>query len=287
MSSIRSGCYMSKVGIVHLVRFQNGVNLFQRFLKSYLANQGGIEHDFIVLFKGFQNQEDTRPYTLLLEGISHRVFHVSDEGYDIGAYLKVAKSLEYEYFCFLNSFSLILDKDWLTKMFQQISRKGVGVVGATGSWQSIYTDLQNFVNEKNSIYRRIRYHFMLKKWKEQLKEWKEHFDPFPNYHIRSNAFMISRQLLLKLNCGAIKNKMDAYKFESGNQSLTKQVLNFDMNALVVGKDGKGYEKEEWNKSGTFWQKMQKNLLIADNQTNQYFISTEKVRQKYSFYAWGK
>jgi hypothetical protein len=56
--------------------------------------------------------------------------------------------------------------------------------------------------------------------------------------------------------------------------------------LVVGRDGKAYKKEDWNKSNTFWQDNQENLLISDNQTNKYSRAYSKERMALSLLAWG-
>jgi hypothetical protein len=116
--------------------------------------------------------------------------------------------------------------------------------------------------------------------------YKPHFDPFPNYHIRTNGFMISRDLMRKIKYPSIVSKLDAYRFESGKHSLTKQIMSMNLSVLVVGKDGKGYEKEEWFKSNTFWQGDQSNLLVADNQTNRYLSSDINVKRHLSQSAWG-
>ena len=43
-----------EVCVVHLVRAHNGVGPFARFLKSYEINRGGMEHDLLIVFKGFR-----------------------------------------------------------------------------------------------------------------------------------------------------------------------------------------------------------------------------------------
>ncbi len=80
--------------------------------------------------------------------------------------------------------------------------------------------------------------------------------------------------------------MDAYKFESGKKGLTRQVLGLGNEVLVVGKDGVGYKMESWNRSNTFWQADQENLMVADNQTNAYQNGTQEHREFLAFTAWG-
>lgn len=80
--------------------------------------------------------------------------------------------------------------------------------------------------------------------------------------------------------------MAAYKFESGKKGLTRQILDMGKEVLVVGKDGAGYKMGLWNRSKTFWQDDQENLLVADNQTRSYQNGTMEQRRYLSIMAWG-
>jgi hypothetical protein len=120
----------------------------------------------------------------------------------------------------------------------------------------------------------------------QLMTFKRDFPMFPNYHISTNAFMLRRSLLVRVRLGSLQTKKDVYRFESGRQSLTRQVMNAGRRPLVVGKDGNAYEKEDWHKSGTFRQDDQKNLLVSDNQTEAYAESDAAQKWRLSRMAWG-
>ncbi len=276
---------IKEICVAHLVRAQNGIEPFKRFLESYTRCNGGIDHDFLVIFKGFKRVEDIAGYSELLKRFSYKHLFVHDYGFDIRAYSVAAKTFKYKYFCFLNSYSYFLDKEWLMKMYKYISKQGVGLVGASGSYESRYTNFLNAQSKNNAepFYKHIMKN--LKQWKKLMRR-KYFFDPFPNYHIRTNGFMISRDAMRKLRYGFILNKMDAYRFESGKNSLSKQILRMNLNILVVGKDGKAYEKEEWYKSDTFRHGAQSNLMIADNQTDLYLSSDSEKKQELSQYAWG-
>ena len=131
---------MNDVCVVHLVRVCNGVAPLINFLESYKLNQGGIEHDLLILFKGFESEEQLKEYRLVLQPFKYKELHVPDQGFDITAYFAVPRSFHYKYYCFLNSFSVILDAEWLLKMYRHISNDKVGLVGASGSYQSLYLD---------------------------------------------------------------------------------------------------------------------------------------------------
>lgn len=288
-----------EICVVHLVRAQNGIEPFKRFLDSYRANPTGIEHNLLVVFKGFARLQDTAAYRELLTSFGHATLDVSDEGFDITAYFAAARQYasQYRYFCFLNSFSVIQDREWLSKLYDQISQPGIGMVGATGSWHSHRGSGLPWLLVGMGVAAIRHYHLHRDKsiWKRlvlsatascQHVPFILDIDPFPNYHLRTNAFMISSELINKIEIPAIKSKKDAYRFESGKNGLTQQILKLGKKILVVGKNGKGYEMLQWNKSRTFWQAEQENLLVSDNQTRDYQQGNVKRRKRLSSAAWG-
>jgi hypothetical protein len=286
-----------EIGVVHLVRAQNGVEPFRCFLESYRQNDGGIEHDLIVVLKGFDEAQSNKEYLKLLKDFKHTYIEVPDIGYDITAYFAAFRhyAKQYRYFCFLNSFSVLQDKNWLQQFHEYISQSNVGLVGATGSWQShiykkmswfkvfIKVGIDHFQLYKDKIYWKRVVLGIVGSWNHVL--FLVNCKPFPNFHIRTNAFMISAKLLQQIHLPTIKNKIDAYKFESGRNGLTTQVLMLKKKVLVVGKDGKGYEMQLWNESKTFWQSEQENLLVADNQTRDYQFGSIERRRYLSCMAW--
>ena len=100
-----TGASVSEIGVVHLIRRRNGLKPFQRFMETYRAHPAGVEHDLLLVFKGFRSENQSKEYEPMLTGIPHRRLYVSDAGYDLGAYLKAARHFDYTYYCFLNSFS--------------------------------------------------------------------------------------------------------------------------------------------------------------------------------------
>jgi hypothetical protein len=266
------------VAVAHLVRAKNGVEPFRRFIESYLAHPPGIPCDLLIIFKGFPRNRVPPDYADILKGRGHVPFFVDDKGFDILPYFKTAERFAYDYYCFLNSYSIILADDWLGKIYTDIRKRNVGLVGATGSYQSIYSGSTEWKKRGLPLWKRV----LGTPWKLYLKMY---FDPYPNYHIRTTAFMISRDVMLKIRHGKIRMKMDAWRFESGKRSLTKQVLAMGLKVLISGKDGRAYEKENWHNSGIFWQGEQENLLVADKQTLRYTHGDSKERQFFKHFAW--
>jgi hypothetical protein len=266
-------------GVVHLVRAKNGLGPFERFLESYRANPGGAEHELVVVFKGFRGDGDLAPYEARLSGLPHRRLLVSDEGFDIGPYFRAAEAFEYSYLCFLNSFSVLLDAQWLAKLVAEAQRSGVGVAAATGSWESMVSNASRSgpgrVPVLGAIGGRLRAARLAKS-----------FAPFPNPHVRTNAFVVARGTMMALTRGPLRRKSEAHRFESGLTGMSAQLLGAGLELVVVGRDGRAYAKDEWPKSRTFRTAEQENLLVADNQTRAYRDAELADRETLGRLAWG-
>ena len=176
--------------------------------------------------------------------------------FDIGAYLDAAKQMDAQRICLLNTNSEIISDDWLAKLWNNLDLGNVGIVGATGSFES-------------------------------LKTLDRRFPGFPNVHIRSNAFMINREFLVDvLSSYSIRTKVDAFLVESGAESITRRVFRMGQTALIVGRDGRGYHPNNWPRSLTYRQGDQSNLLVKDNVTKAFDQSPWEKKKEMSFWAWG-
>jgi hypothetical protein len=269
----------AEIGVVHLVRARNGVASFERFLASYRANPGGAEHELVVVFKGFRGDGDLAAHDALLAGLPHRRLLLPDEGFDIGPYFRAAEMHGHAHFCFLNSFSRLLDPQWLAKLAEHGRRPGVGVAGATGSWESLVSNAARpgpgRVPLLGAIGGRLR-----------AARLARSFAPFPNPHVRTNAFLVARRTMLGLARGPLRRKSEAHRFESGLDGMSRQLAAAGLALVVVGRDGRGYADREWPSSRTFRLAGQENLLVADNQTGAYDAAGAAEREKLGRLAWG-
>lgn len=297
---------MPDLAVIHLVRKRNGIATFRRFLGSYVQHRAGAFHHLVIVFKGFGAGE-TAEYDTLLEDVPHQRLSVPDRGYDISAYFEAVERLNYAHFCFLNSYSHILDEDWLGKLYRWICIEGVGLVGATASCQSISSGHYDHIEKMKAmpILQRAGASARIilrdaspvafltqRAWFRLLRMagvWRPErdFPPFPNYHVRTNAFMGARKTLRRIRVEPIRLKISAYKFESGTNGLTSQVRSLGLRVLVVGRDGEGYEPERWHLSNTFWQAREQNLLVGDNQTTRYLAADSATRALWARLAWGE
>jgi hypothetical protein len=303
------------IGVVHLVWAPLGPEPLREFLRSYHAHPCGAEHELSILLNGAGPKQPAASLRkALLSELSdteHRLISLERPMLDLAAYAEAARRLKHERLCFLNSYSVILADDWLAKLDTASSAPGVGLVGATGSWASarsqalharglpsayraVFPD-RRWMREQFRDLQRERAadtHGRLAGVREQLNTWRatlqalRSFPPFPAPHVRTNAFMIDNELLLQLRLDRAKSKLDAYQLESGRRSITRQVSQLGLRALVVDAQGTAFQPEEWDQSRTFWQHEQEGLMVADNQTRTYALGGWERRVTLSRYAWG-
>jgi hypothetical protein len=65
------------------------------------------------------------------------------------------------------------------------------------------------------------------------------------------------------------------------------VERLKLKPVLVGRDGKSYEKATWSQSRTFRLDAQENLLIADNQTRLFASADPACRARLTRLAWGE
>jgi hypothetical protein len=303
----------SRPCVVHLVRAANGPVPFDAFLDAVDRYPPGIECDVVLAMKGFDREQDADPYLERARHLSPEALFFSDDGLDLGVYFAAAAQLKRDRYCFLNSYSEPLVESWLAKLDQALSQPDVGLAGATGSWASTRSwvayslrlpsayravlpqrqvaregfrsiDLEQDGAETRSAVDSLRGKLgMLTQMPEQILA----FEPFPAYHVRTNAFMISHATLAALRLHVVREKFDAYLLENGRRSITRQVQDLGLRTLLVDRTGDTYDRDEWHRSYTLWQGAQEGLLVADNQTRSYVAGDANRRRLLSSFAWGR
>lgn len=234
----------------------------ERFLASYRHNDAGAPHRLLVVYKEFS------PGAL---GVARRRFDVveheelvmPERRLDIAAYARIATEYDAPWFHFLNSNSELLDDDWLRKPLAQLMRPEVGLVGATASYEAAPASIPSRLLRRGSA------------------------APFPNPHVRTNAFMLERDVARALDWGDARSKASAWKVENGPNGLTRQVLARGLAAVVVGRDGEAYGPERWREADVFRTARQANLLVADNRTRQFAEAGPELRRTLAQLAWGR
>jgi hypothetical protein len=300
---------MPDLALVHLVRKENGSDPFREFLESYRAVETGAEHDLVLLLKGFASDREADEAAALAGGVEAQRLYVGDEGFDVGAYFTAVDRLEHARVCFVNSFTTARTPGWLATLESALRVPDAGIAGATGSWASHWSWLR-FNLRLSSPYRAA---FPDRGWAQaQIMRltpdtrrvlaplWARHligaallvrffagrFGEFPAAHVRTNGFIVERELMRSLERTPIRRKFDAFVVEGGHRSLTGQIAELGLRPLLAGADGRTYDVLDWARSGIFWQRDQENLLLEDNQTRSYRDADLDLRTFFSTFAWG-
>jgi hypothetical protein len=242
------------IALFYLARGADADHLasIRRFVQAYRSQPAGVAHELFVIFKGFASGRALDKARTAMAGVAFQEVHTDDETFDLGAYADAVLRVNCERAAFLNTRSEPIASGWLGKLNAALGLPGMGLVGASGSFQVGLA--QGF---------------------------------FPNIHVRTNAFMI-RTPLARCIFGrlTIRDKLDAYNAEHGSNSLTRQVVSRGLTVAIVGANGRAYAPEWWIGSRTFRQGDQANLLVADNQTRAWDAMTWPERQFLYEGTWG-
>ena len=247
--------FVDRLALIYLARGADNdyLSRLQRFLHSYRLFDSDEPHRLVIIFKGFDTSDHLAEGREVFRSLEYEAIFTSDDSFDLGAYIAAARQIPDERVCFLNTNSEILCDGWLKRLSVNFSAPEVGLVGATGSFESLPS-----------------------------------LPRFPNPHIRSNAFMIRRELFLDLLPAVqLTSKWAAYSVEGGPMSITQQVLERGLQALIVGRDGRGYPPVWWPHSQTFRQGSQANLLVHDNVTRVYENLPFHKKMEISKRTWGE
>jgi len=246
------------IAVAFLARGEDAAcySAWERFLNSYRQHCPGVDHSLYVIFTGFANARALDEAKRLFGGVRYQPVLLRDDRCGIGACIELASRIHEDLICVLDTPSEILADDWLRKLAVNLALPNVALVGATGSYES----------------------------PSQLKQSSP---MFPNPHIRLNAFMTDREALRSIGSNQVfAEPLDALHFESGRQSLTRQILAMGRDILLVGRNGRGYSPMWWPTSDTSFQGTQSNLLVADDQTRGFAALRWPAKRAVALSAWG-
>jgi hypothetical protein len=297
------------IGVVHLVWGPLGAMPLQRFLDSYRTHPAGTDHELVIIWNGttVDQRAELEP---LLDGVPHQALIPPEPVQDLAAYRSAADLLTHDRLCFLNSHSAIASEHWLAKLDGGLVADGPGIVGASGSWMSIrsaYAYLLGWPGAyRGALPSRRAVFGEMRRMNAELLEERGVTVPaplrrrlelaygrmlaspgFPVPHIRTNGFLLRRELFGRLVASQPRDKLDAYGLEAGPRSLTAQVLAAGGEARVIDSAGDAYGVDAWGDSATFWQAGQERLMLEDNQTRIYTRGDELRRRVLSGWAWGR
>lgn len=114
------------------------------------------------------------------------------------------------------------------------------------------------------------------------------FKPFPNPHLRSNAWVIARETLLSMRFRLDPSvKIHCCHFESGSSGLPTVLAERGLRQTLVGRDGREFAVEAWPESHGFRLGRQDNVLVKDNQVLVFDTATPERRRFLQICSWGQ
>jgi hypothetical protein len=243
-----------RTALVYLARGADDdcIKQFTRFVNAYRSCPAGLAHDLTVVLEGFTSERSLKEGLSAFQTLAINPIHTDDIKFDIGAFADAVQQIESDRVCFLNTGAEPVSSDWLLKLALNLEQPGIGLVGATGSFESGPTRI-----------------------------------PFPNIHVRANVFMMRADHARKILGAARTNtKFDADEVEQGYNSITRQISLLGLGSVIVGRNGRGYRPEWWSSSGTFRQGDQSNLLVHDDQTRNFANAAWDEKKVLYTATWG-
>jgi len=313
------------VSVVYLARAAEGIEAIEAFRQSYVEHPAGVEHELVICLKGDDDSE-LQPVRTLLEPIATRFVTLKESvGYDIHAYLQTARTVETEWICCLNTFSVICKPGWLELLYRAASRPNAGLVGATASYESRRATLATWIWYMGNVIDGVamrpqtydQFAYLMDALENgysvprfgrlgrRLKLWGLEEEPFRRRHLIlrrddlindppfpgfPNPHVRSNGFMLRTDylmrfASLGPTKVDCYNFESGKEGLSATIAKEGRDLLLVGDQG-AYPVDEWARSNTFRAGGQEALLIRDNQTETFATMAPAIRELHRYFTWG-
>ena len=161
---------------------------------------------------------------------------------------------------FFNSHSIILDDSWLKKFILIHKKHPNSVISATGSWSTHRPSLPIFYRSLSDIPRYLFRFFV--ELNKVIKGNFKNFDKFPNYHLRSNAFIVQSTLFKNFikDKKIPRTKLDCHILESGIHGFSSFLIRNRVPIYVVDKYGCYFSPEKFCNSSTFRSNGQKKIF---------------------------
>lgn len=117
--------------------------------------------------------------------------------------------------------------------------------------------------------------------------YKKYFNPFPNPHIRTTGFLIKGlEFYSFINNKLLRSKEDAWKIESGKNSLTNYFKKLGFKIYVINSDGNKFSENDWNLSNTYNYLEQNKSIISDKHTRKYLKLNDNEKMTFQNNTWG-
>ena len=254
-------------------RFDEEVAL-ENFKKNYLKYKSGHNHDLLICFKLLDN-EKIQHIKKKLDNLDYILFvdYEIKNDYDFGSYKRIAQKYYDRDIFFLNSHSYPICDNWLNKLIK--FKDDITLIGTSASCESLV----------DSLVLKRRYKIISHLIKKII--YKRFFKRFPNPHVRTSSFLINGKIFLDYMSNKKTNtKLDAWKLESGKESLTNYFKNKNYSIYIINNDGNKFEEKDWKLSETYNYFNQSKSIISDKHTRKYESLDDKEKFTSRMNVWG-
>jgi len=287
------------IDVIYLARgIDWNIKTVKNFFESYKKYSAGYEHNLIIAAKAWEDKPDEyNELENVAKEVNAKIINLPDDGFDFGAYYRVAKISKSNFIFSISTSSEIQCDNWLHKFIEPINKnKNYQLVGSYGAWEICPTKYNylkmNLDKQYEHTNKHIKISYGFKKLKIFFQTIKEQIgkQKYPNYSVRSNCYLMDRELYIdfieKGHKGNLpKDKFDAYKMENGPKGMSNFVIKQDYDFCVVGKNGEIYTKEKFKNSGTYRSKF-KNYIIKDKQIRNYEDADAPMQKLLEKICWG-
>ena len=263
-----------KIIVCYLVTSFDEADSFNKFFQHYKKNVAGESHQLLVCYK-LISVEKIKILEERIKDIKHIKFvdYCNKNDFDFGSYYRVCRKFPKNLFFFLTGSDYPVRKFWLKKIVKHYDKDSL--IGTSASYESMFSSLRI-----KRFYKFIYY------WIKYFK-LKSNFPKFPNPHIRTVGFLISAINYIKFhNNNLCNSKFDAWKIESGINSLTNFFIQNKKKVYIVNSDGFKFKINEWHSSKTFNYLHQNKFIISDKHIRKYLKLSKKEQRKSQFLSWG-
>ena len=273
---------MCDVAVLHLVWGPLGLDYPRRFVRSYVDMRADADHVLGVIFNGIA-RDQLDPFHAVFREVPHVALICDEPMQDLAAYRWATRRLTARFYCFINSYATLRADGWLRKLTRAASRDDAGLVGATGSFESLRARTR-FDWPPLPLIKRAALRAAVAR--DDLRVART-FPRFPNPHVRTNGFVLRCDVLERLTWLEPRSRSASIELESGRRGLSGQARRLGLELLVVGADGRVFPPPAWPISCTYMSAAQENLLIADNRTRAYESADGAGRAALRQRAWGR
>jgi len=266
--------FMHDIIVCYLCTKFDDLDSFDYFIKNYKKYDSGLKHKLLICYK-MLNAKSIYLRENKLNAIKHIQYldPSSQNDFDFGSYYRVCKKFPKHKIFFLTGSDYPIKKFWLKNIVKHYDVNSL--IGTSASYQSLLSSLK-----LKKFYKIIDFlinYFKLKK----------NFPVFPNPHIRSTGFLIfAKNYIQFYKNKSCKSKFDAWKLESGKDSLTNFFISKKYMVYVVNSDGNKFNINQWHLSKTFNYAEQDKFIISDKHTRKYLNLKNNEKKKFQLSTWG-